>query len=218
MSIAKKIRQRLLDKDIMNMANDNLAQYISDTEREALKVELEEKLEAVYQVLLLDTKNDHNLQDTAKRVSRMYIDEIFKGRFLPQPKITVFPNVKKLDEMYAVGPISIRSTCAHHFAPITGQAWIGVIPGDKLMGLSKFHRITDWVFSRPQIQEEAVVQLADEIESLIEPKGMGVVVKAQHGCMTWRGVKEHDTQMTTSVMRGLFRKDERTRNEFLSLI
>ena len=167
--------------------------------------------------LVIDVENDHNTIDTAKRVAKMYVQEVFKGRYLPQPKITDFPNVKDLDQIYTIGPITVRSACSHHLVPIIGHAWIGVIPSDRVIGISKFNRLTDWVMSRPQIQEESTVQLADEIETLIKPKALAVVVKAKHLCMSWRGVKDNSS-MSTSVMRGLFKDDNGARNEFLNII
>ena len=148
----------------------------------------------------------------------MYINEVFKGRFYEQPKVTSFPNDKNLDEIYTVGPITVRSACSHHLVPILGDCWIGIKPGEKVIGLSKFARVADWVFSRPHIQEEAVMILADEIERLCEPKGLGIIVKAQHYCMKWRGVKEPDTSMINSVVRGDFRHDSSLKQEFFELV
>lgn len=168
--------------------------------------------------LLIDTTNDHNSKGTAKRMAKMYLKEVFHGRYSAMPKITAFPNAKALDEIYTVGPISIRSACSHHFAPILGEVWIGIIPGDEVIGLSKFARLTDWIFSRPQIQEEATIQLADILEEKIKPKALAVIVKADHLCMKWRGVKEPCSNMITSVMRGKFRENASAKSEFMSLI
>ena len=134
------------------------------------------------------------------------------------PKITDFPNAKQLNQIYTLGPITIRSACSHHMVPITGRAWIGILPSDRVIGISKFVRLTEWVMARPQIQEEATVQLADIIESMIKPQGLAVVVEATHNCMTWRGVRENDTKMTTSVMRGVFLDSSDARAEFFRLI
>jgi GTP cyclohydrolase I len=149
----------------------------------------------------------------------MLLHETFGGRYAPMPRLTSFPNAKHLDELYLTGPIAVRSTCSHHLMPITGECWIGVIPGEEVIGLSKFNRLVDWVMSRGQIQEEATVQIADLLEDLLKPKGLAVVVKAQHHCMTHRGVKAHDDSvMTTSVMRGYMRDKPEARAEFLSLL
>jgi GTP cyclohydrolase I len=148
----------------------------------------------------------------------MYLHEVFKGRYHPQPKVASFPNVKQLDEIYTVGPITVRSACSHHLVPIMGNCWIGIKPGARVIGLSKFTRVADWVFSRPHIQEEAVMILADEIEKLCEPQGLGIIVKAQHYCMKWRGVKEPQTSMVNSIVRGDFRHDPSLKQEFFELV
>lgn len=175
---------------------------------------------ALMKALYIDVPNDHNTEGTPLRVARMYVTEVMKGRFEPQPDITAFPNALRLDELYTTGPITVRSMCSHHLVPIIGRAWIGVIPGeDTVIGLSKFNRLVDWVFCRPQIQEEATIQLADIIEEKAKPKGLAVVVKATHLCMTWRGVRESaDASMTTSVMRGALKESAAARSEFFSLI
>ena len=168
--------------------------------------------------LVIDWENDHNTKETAKRLTKMYVDEIFAGRFTDAPKITTFPNDKNLDELYTVGPITIRSMCSHHFVPILGKVWVGVIPNETLIGLSKFNRLVQWIGARPQIQEETVEQIADEIEKVIDPQALGVVMKASHMCMSLRGVKDNDCEMTTSVMRGLFKTDISAKQEFLRFI
>jgi len=199
-------------------ANDNISEYLEPKDLIKIKRNVEKAMQKVLEALIIDTDNDHNTKETAKRVAKMYIDEVFKGRYNEQPKITDFPNAKDLDQIYTLGPITVRSACSHHLVPITGHAWIGIIPNDRVIGISKFSRLTDWVMSRPQIQEEATVQLADLIEEKIKPKAVAVIIKATHQCMTWRGVKDNGVSMTTSVMRGLFRDDEGARNEFLSII
>jgi GTP cyclohydrolase I len=199
-------------------ANDNISKYVQSNELEHLQAEVEEKVKALLQSLVIDTENDHNTQETAKRIAKMYLKEVFAGRYDPQPKITDFPNAKSLDQVYTLGPITVRSACSHHMVPITGRCWIGILPSDRVIGISKFVRLANWVLARPQIQEEATVQLADIIEELIKPKGLAVVIEATHQCMTWRGVKESETKMNTSVMRGAFRDEPETRAEFFRLI
>jgi len=216
-SISKKIRERLQTGNIPFYANDNISDFITDDELAELHNELKDKINDVLDVLLIDRVNDHNTKETANRVAKMYLNEVFKGRYHNQPKVTDFPNAKKLDQIYTVGPISVRSACSHHLVPIIGKCWIGVIPSDRVIGLSKFNRIVDWVMSRPQIQEEAAIQLADTIEKLIKPKGLAVIVKASHQCMTWRGVKDNETQMVTSVMRGIFRETAEARSELMDI-
>jgi GTP cyclohydrolase I len=161
---------------------------------------------------------DHNTKDTPARVARMYVDEVFKGRYQPRPKLTDFPNVADLDSLYTIGPITVRSACSHHLVPIIGKLWIGVLPSDRVIGISKFVRLAEWVMARPQIQEEAVMQLANELQTLLNPRGVAVVMDAQHLCMTWRGVREAGTTMTSSVMLGAMRDNPDLKSEFMKLI
>jgi len=218
MKTSEIIRNRLVENDISFLANDNVSDFIEPGELDSLELEVAEKVEALLKALVIDVENDHNTQGTAERVARMYLHEVFKGRYKKQPKVTSFPNAKKLDEIYTVGPITVRSACSHHLVPILGNCWIGIKPGSSVIGLSKFARVADWVFSRPHIQEEAVMILADEIERLCEPQGLGIIVKAQHYCMKWRGVKEPQTSMVNSVVRGVFRHDPSLKQEFFELI
>ena len=168
--------------------------------------------------LVIDVDEDHNTKDTAKRVAKMFIKEIFAGRYEIMPNITTFPNASKYEGLYLAGPISIKSTCAHHLQNIVGQAWVGVFPGDQVIGLSKFNRLINWIASRPQIQEEMTVQIAEAIEKVTKAKGIAVIIKAEHHCMTHRGVKEHDSDMTTSIMRGEFLKNVELKKEFIALL
>ena len=150
----------------------------------------------------------------------MYIGEVFRGRYQPAPPVTEFPNAERLNELMIVGPITVRSACSHHLCPIVGRLWIGLLPNEhsNLIGLSKYARLADWVMSRPQIQEEAITQMADLLMRKVSPDGLAVVMEADHFCMHWRGVKETETKMINSVMRGVFLKDAALRREFFSLI
>jgi len=218
MTVSEKIRQRLLESGDQFAANDNISAHIKDGELEALRGEVAEAVQSLLSAMVIDTENDHNSRDTANRVAKMYLTEVFKGRYLPKPSITDFPNAKGLDELYTVGPITVRSYCSHHLVPVVGRAWVGVIPSQRVIGLSKFNRLCDWIMSRPQIQEEATVQLADTIEELIEPIGLAVIVEAEHHCMKIRGVKEDNCKMKTSVMRGEFRDNPSAKHELMELL
>jgi GTP cyclohydrolase I len=182
--------------------------------------EVEAKMQAVLEALVIDTGSDHNTKGTARRVAKMYLTEVFRGRYTANPSITEFPNVERLNELMIVGPITVRSACSHHLCPIIGKVWIGVMPNEhsNLIGLSKYARLCDWVMSRPQIQEEAVTRLADLLQDRVQPDGLAVVMEADHFCMQWRGVKDTDSKMINSVMRGSFLKDATLRREFLSLL
>jgi len=217
-SMSERIRARLRSAGVTFLANDNIADHILDGELEGLEREVADRVRDLLHALVIDIENDHNTEETAERVARMYLHEVFKGRYHQQPKIASFPNVKQLDEIYTVGPITVRSACSHHLVPIMGNCWIGIKPGSRVIGLSKFTRVADWVFSRPHIQEEAVMILADEIERLCEPQGLGIIVKAQHYCMKWRGVREPQTSMVNSVVRGDFRHDPSLKQEFFELV
>ena len=198
--------------------NDNISSIISDNDLDVIQENVEHHFQKVLDALLIDTENDHNTQETAKRVAKMMVREVFAGRYEPKPRITSFPNINQYDELYLTGPIRIRSTCAHHFQPIVGNAWIGVFPGKNVIGLSKFNRLVDWIASRPQIQEEMTVQIADLIEEETQAEGIAVVIKASHMCLTHRGVKEHESDMTTSVVRGSLREKETQKREFFNLL
>ena len=218
--VSIKIRERIKAARKRFNANDNISDFIQPGELDLLLDEVEEKMKAVLCSLVIDTENDHNTDDTARRVAKMYIREVFQGRYVPAPAITEFPNAEYLNELMIVGPITVRSACSHHFCPIMGQIWIGVLPNEhtNVIGLSKYARLAEWVMGRPQIQEEAVVQLADLIQQKTQPDGLAIVMEASHFCMSWRGVKDVDSKMINSVMRGSFLKDANLRREFLSLI
>ena len=217
---SERIRYRLVGADCRYHANDNISAFVREGELEELKAEVQSKMQQVLEALVIDTESDHNTNDTAKRVAKMFIDEVFAGRYRPMPAVTEFPNFSRLNELMIVGPIKVRSACSHHLCPILGKVWIGIMPNEfsNLIGLSKYARVCDWVMSRPQIQEEAVTMLADELQSRVKPDGLAIVMVADHFCMHWRGVKDDESAMTNSVMRGAFLKDANLRREFLSLL
>jgi GTP cyclohydrolase I len=218
--VSVKIRERLLAARKRFHANDNIADFVNADELEKLLDEVEVKMQGVLDSLVIDTVNDHNTDNTARRVAKMYVNEVFRGRYVQGPSITEFPNVGHLNELMIVGPITVRSACSHHFCPVIGKIWIGVMPNEhtNVIGLSKYARLAEWIMGRPQIQEEAVVQLADLIQEKTQPDGLAIVMEASHYCMAWRGVKDMDSKMINSVMRGVFLKDPNLRREFLSLI
>jgi GTP cyclohydrolase IA len=218
--LSQVIRKRILAQKARFHANDNIAEFIKPDEIDGLVDEVAGKLQGVLESLVIDTQSDHNTRGTAYRVAKMYVNEVFHGRYTPQPSLTRFPNISRLNELMIIGPIAVKSACSHHLCPIMGRVWIGVLPDKQtaLIGLSKYARITEWVMCRPQIQEEAVVELANILEEKMKPTGLALVMEADHFCMQWRGVKDLNSKMVNSVMRGSFLKDANLRREFLALM
>jgi len=219
-SASQRIRTRLRAKQQRFHANDNISAFIEPGELEELTREVAAKMSGVLESLVIDVEHDHNTRETARRVAKMYVNEVFRGRFVPIPKVTEFPNAAHLNELMIMGPVTVRSACSHHLCPIMGRLWIGVMPNQQsnLIGLSKYSRLVEWIMTRPQIQEEAVLQLADILVERVKPDGLAVVMEADHFCMHWRGVKDNASKMTNSVMRGVFLDNGALRREFLSLI
>jgi len=198
--------------------NDNISQFIDDEkELELLIEEVATRFQTVLESLVIDTENDHNTRDTAIRVAKMFILETFGGRYRAKPKVTSFPNVG-YHGLYTTGPISIKSTCAHHFQNIVGKCWVGVVPEKEVIGLSKFNRIVHHIAERPQIQEEMTTQIAGELKEFTKSDNIAVVLKAEHHCMTHRGVKEHESDMVTTHLSGTFKVNDALRAEFYNLI
>jgi GTP cyclohydrolase IA len=218
--VSARIRDRLRRAGRRFNANDNISAFIEPGEIESLQEEVAARMKTVLESLVIDIDNDHNTQDTAQRVAKMYLNEVFRGRYWPSPRVTEFPNVESLNELMIVGPVTVRSACSHHLCPIMGRLWIGLMPNQhsNLIGLSKYARIAEWIMTRPQIQEEAITQVAELLMDMVRPDGLAVVMEADHFCMHWRGVKDTAAKMTNSVMRGSFLKDPSLRREFLSLI
>ncbi|MEZ4648252.1 MAG: GTP cyclohydrolase I [Candidatus Eisenbacteria bacterium] len=217
---ADRIRNRLLRAGRRFYANDNISSFLEEGEVDEIQAEVEVKMRDVLRALVIDTENDHNTRDTARRVAKMFVKEVFRGRYMPEPPVTEFPNVSRLNELMIVGPVTVRSACSHHLCPIIGQVWVGVLPNEHsaLIGLSKYARLVEWIMTRPQIQEEAMAQLAKLLQEKMQPDGLAIVMKADHYCMQWRGVKDMDSKMTNSIMRGAFLKNTHLRREFLSLL
>jgi GTP cyclohydrolase IA len=202
LAASERIRYRLVGAECRYHANDNISAFIEEGEIDELRTEVEAKMQEVLRALVIDTDSDHNTNETAKRVAKK------------------FPNAERLNELMIVGPIKVRSACSHHLCPIMGKVWVGILPNEhsNLIGLSKYARICEWIMSRPQIQEEAVTMLANELQERVKPDGLAIVMEADHFCMHWRGVKDDESMMTNSVMRGSFLKDPNLRREFLSLL
>lgn len=216
MKTSDKIRSRIVEAGARFHSNDNISDFIEEGDLEALQAEVQEGMQQVLQSLVIDTDNDHNTNETAKRVAKMYVHEVFGGRFVPAPRVTSFPNMG-YKSLYTSGPISIRSTCAHHFQNIVGKCWVGILPQDEVIGLSKFNRIVHHIAERPQIQEEMTTQIAQELSKYAKTPNVAVIVKAEHHCMTHRGVREHESDMTTAIMLGAFDTHEPLKKEFYDI-
>ncbi|MDN0082831.1 GTP cyclohydrolase I [Crenobacter sp. SG2305] len=218
--VSERIRARIQAAGARFHANDNISAFVKEGELDLLQEEVRSKLQGVLESLVIDTESDHNTQDTARRVAKMYVQEVFRGRYKQIPPVTEFPNIEQLNELMIVGPIRVRSACSHHLCPIIGKVWVGVMPNEhsNLIGLSKYARLIEWVMSRPQIQEEAVSQVADLLMERLQPDGLAIVMEADHFCMHWRGVKDTESKMINSVMRGSFLRDANLRREFLALM
>ncbi|MES2767146.1 MAG: GTP cyclohydrolase I [Bacteroidota bacterium] len=208
-----------VNSDGKNLFDSNGNAPISDDERLEMISKLEGKFSEIFDILRID-RNDPNSSETPRRLSKMWVNELFSGRFEKAPSITVFPNRKSVDELVISKGIDVTSVCSHHWQTISGTCAIGYMPQDYVLGLSKFNRIVNWFSRRGQIQEELGEQIADYLEELLQPKALGVVIRSKHYCMIARGVRgsEEASQMVTSVMRGRLGVDLNLRNEFLKLI
>lgn len=217
--ISTTIRERLEAAGVRYFACDNISQYISEDEKKLLIDETAERFEAVLDSLLIDHKNDSNSMDTARRMSKMYIDELFEGRYNPEPDVTSFPN-SDVSTRYAgmlITKAEIKSMCSHHHQPVTGVVWIGLLPSTKVIGLSKYARLAQWYARRGQLQEELTKQIADGIMDHTGSKDVAVVIQAKHGCCSNRGIMSADSSTWTSILEGQFYNPS-VKQEFYSLI
>lgn len=217
LSVSERIIKRIKDQNGRFFCNDNISEYMEENEINELVDEVEVHLQAMLKSLVIDTEHDHNTRESARRIAKMFVYETFNGRYSPVPRITSFPNLGYKD-LYTAGPISIRSTCAHHFQNITGNCWVGILPETEVIGLSKFNRLVHWIAHRPQIQEEMTTQIADKLVEYAKTPHVAVVVKAEHNCLTARGVREHDSDMSTAIMRGNFLTTQSLKDEFYNLL
>lgn len=215
--ISERIRQRIQASGDRFFANDNISAHVQEGELDLLVDEVAAQMQGVLTSLIIDTDNDHNTQDTARRVAKMFVRETFGGRYKPMPRVTSFPNMG-YKSLYTSGPISIRSTCAHHFQNIVGRAWVGIVPEGEVIGLSKFNRIVHHIAERPQIQEEMTTQIAQALSEYAKTPNVAVVVKAEHHCMTHRGVREHENDMVTAIMLGAFDTNPALKKEFYDIL
>lgn len=213
-SARKKKIGLLADDNIYDLINGLNFNY-QDTARSVIAYHYEQIIRA----MLIDL-DDPNVADTPERLARMYIDELFSGRYLPRPRVTCFPSLREgsKENLLMQGPIQIKSTCSHHWAPVIGKAWLAVLPTSNLLGLSKYARLISWIMRRPSLQENMVEQIADELERTLNTPDIALVVDAEHYCMKMRGAEEPCSMTSTQVMRGGFRENSELRSEFLSFV
>ena len=219
MSVSKKITEKLKKDGKRYWAGDNISDYVTEEDKLALIEELKEKFEGVLDSLLIDRHNDPNSMDTPRRLAKMYINEIMGGRYEKAPKVTAFPNVDP-DTRYGgiiVTRAELISMCSHHHQPVKGVAYIGLLAGVKVIGLSKYARIAQWCANRGTLQEELTMQIADELQKHTGTKDLAVYVQATHGCMEHRGVLAHSSLTQTTELRGQFFNPS-VKNEFLDYI
>ena len=215
LNLSQVIRKRLTDAGARYWAGDNISEYITDKEKDLLVDELTGKFEGVLDSLLIDRFTDPNSMGTARRLAKMYVYEIMAGRYEESPNATAFPNDTegKYNGMLVVRS-ELKSMCSHHHQPVTGVAYIGIIAGPKLIGLSKYSRIAQWCARRGTLQEELCMDIAREIEFATGSKDVAVYIQATHGCCENRGIMAHSSLTQTTVLHGAFKSDPSVKKEF----
>jgi len=213
--VSDRIREQMLADGKRYWAGDNISSYIDEHDREQLIDEATEAFEGVLDTLLIDRATDPNSIGTARRLAKMYYNELMAGRYEPTPNATAFPNDTegKYEGMLVVRS-ELRSVCSHHHQPVTGVAYIGIIAGPKLIGLSKYTRIAQWCARRGTLQEELCMDIAREIEFATGSGDVAVYIQATHGCCENRGIMAHSSLTQTTVLKGAFKTDPATKKEF----
>jgi len=216
MKISQKIKERIDAAGARAWANDNISDYIEEGEKQKLIEEAMPAFENVLQSLVIDTKTDPNSMDTARRMAKMYINEIMSGRYDPMPNPSAFPNyIEGGYEGMLVVRSELTSLCSHHHQTVKGVAYIGIIAGPKLLGLSKYSRIAQWVARRGTLQEDLNVMIANKIQEITGSEHIGVYVQATHGCCENRGIMAKSSLTQTTVLRGAFKNEPDVRKEFI---
>ena len=212
--ISKQIKTRLQRAGKRFHAADNISEFMHEGDHEELIEELTDKFQGVLESLVIDVDNDPNSIDTSRRLAKMYINEIMSGRYNDMPKVTSFPNEGQYDQLIIVRS-DIKSMCSHHHQPVTGICYIACLPGDNVIGLSKYTRIAQHLAQRGQLQEELTEMIATEIEMLTQAPAVGVYIRARHGCCENRGIRSSNSSTQTTVLKGALKTDAALRNEFM---
>jgi GTP cyclohydrolase I len=217
--LSQAIRERMKSDGKRFWAGDNISEYIKPEERRLLIDEAAEAFEVVLDRLLIDRETDPNSKGTARRLAKMYYNEIMAGRYEQAPDATAFPNDSqdRYEGMLVVRS-ELRSMCSHHHQPVAGVAYIGIIAAEKLIGLSKYTRIAQWCARRGTLQEELCNDIAREISKATESENVAVYVQAIHGCCENRGIMAHSSLTQTTVLRGAFKEDQSVKKEFFDNI
>ena len=219
MSKSEEVKARLVQSDMRYWAGDNISEVLQEGDKDILIDEAAIAFEGVLDALLIDRYNDPNSKGTAKRLAKMYYNEIMAGRYDTAPSATAFPNDS--DDRYAgmlVVRSELKSMCSHHHQPVAGIAYIGIIAADKLIGLSKYTRIAQWCARRGTLQEELANDIAREIQAATDAEHLGVYIQATHGCCENRGIMATSSLTQTTVLRGAFKDDSGTKKEFFDNI
>tara|TARA_B110000977_G_scaffold29202_1_gene37823 strand:+ start:332 stop:1024 length:693 start_codon:yes stop_codon:yes gene_type:complete len=218
-NLSQVLREKMHSENKRFWAGDNISEYISNDTKDILINEAAQAFEGVLDTLLIDRENDPNSKGTAKRLAKMYYNEIMSGRYNPAPDATAFPNDS--DDRYEgmlVVRSELRSMCSHHHQPVSGIAYIGIIASQKLIGLSKYTRIAQWCARRGTLQEELCNDIAREIKAATGTSNLGVYIQATHGCCENRGIMANSSLTQTTVLEGSFKHDAGTKKEFFDNI
>ena len=218
-NLSQVLRNRMRADNKRFWAGDNISDYVHESAKEHLINEATTAFEGVLDSLLIDRENDPNSRGTARRMAKMYFNEVMAGRYEPAPNATAFPNdsIDRYEGMLVVRS-ELRSMCSHHHQPVTGVAYIGIIAANKLIGLSKYTRIAQWCARRGTLQEELCNDIAREISKATDSENVAVYLEAEHGCCTNRGIMAHSSLTQTTVLKGAFKDDKGTKKEFFDNI
>ena len=219
MGKANELKALLQEQNIRHWAGDNISQVLQHGDKEQLIEEATVAFESVLDTLLIDRENDPNSKGTARRLAKMYFNELMVGRYDPMPTATAFPNdsADRYEGMLVVRS-ELRSVCSHHHQPVAGTAYIGIIAAEKLIGLSKYTRIAQWCARRGTLQEELANDITKEIQRATNAEHLGVYIQATHGCCENRGIMANSSLTQTTVLKGAFKDDPGTKKEFFDNI